>query len=61
MTIVGIVLLILGGGVFALLFTGATPEALKPTLESLPLPLWAWLVIAAVGAILIYLNRRPND
>lgn len=61
MTILGIILLLLGGGVFLLLFTGATPEAIKPTLESLPLPIWAWLAIAAVGAVLIYLNRRPND
>lgn len=57
MTIAGVILLITGGVISTLLFTGNAPAAIN----NLPVPFWGWLVMAAVGAILIYFNRRPAD
>jgi hypothetical protein len=57
MTYVGFILLIAGGIIALLNFIGITPAPL----EALPVPFWAWLVVAAVGAALIVLNRRPGD
>jgi hypothetical protein len=57
MTILGVLLILVGVGAAGLLFTGNAPEQLL----SLPLPVWAWLVLAVVGAVLIVMNRRPND
>lgn len=57
MTIIGIILIIGGLVVAALLFTGAAPLLLA----NLPVPLAAWIGVAAVGGILLLLNRRPHD
>lgn len=57
MTIVGFLLLVAGIGIFGLIFTGNAPEQLA----ALNAPLWAWLVLAGVGLLLIMLNRRPAD
>ncbi len=57
MTIVGVMLLLVGGAAAVLIFTGAAPDAIL----SLPVPLWAWVVVAVVGLVLIVLNRRPAN
>lgn len=57
MTIVGVILLILGVVAAGLLFTGSAPMFLA----QLPLPFWAWIVVAVIGVILLVLNRRPGD
>jgi ABC-type Fe3+-siderophore transport system permease subunit len=57
MTIIGIILIIGGLAVAALLFTGAAPLFLA----NLPVPFAAWIGAAVVGAILLMLNRRPHD
>lgn len=57
MTIAGVILLIVGGVMSTLLFTGNAPAAIS----NLPVPFWAWVVVAAIGAVLIYFNRRPAN
>jgi len=60
MTILGILALIVGAGGFLLLFTGAGGP-LMPTLAKMPLGLTGWAILAAVGAVLLVLGRRPAD
>jgi len=51
-------ILFVGGLICAgLLFTGAAPEALL----GLPVGFWGWVGASALGAILIYFNRRPGN
>jgi len=57
MTIVGLILLIGGLIVAGLLFTGNAPAFLA----ALPIPFWGWCIVAAAGAVLMYLNRRPGN
>lgn len=57
MTIVGVILVIIGGGAAGLIFTGNAPEQLA----NLPLPFAAWIGIAIAGLVLIYFNRRPGN
>lgn len=57
MTILGIILVIVGLGAAALLFTGSAPMFLA----SLPIPVLAWVAVGAVGGLLVMLNRRPGD
>lgn len=57
MTIVGLICLIAGLGIFGLIFSDNAPDALL----NLPVPGWAWLALAAVGALLMLLNRRPGN
>ncbi len=57
MTIVGIILIILGGGAAGLIFTGKAPEFLT----NLPVPFYVWIIVAVVGAVLVYFNRRPRS
>ncbi len=61
MTIVGFILLVVGLAVFGLVFTNNAPEVMREVLNSIGLPLWAWLAMAGVGAVLMYFNRRPAD
>ena len=57
MSKLGWLLLVAGIGLFFAVFTGMAPVALA----NLPVPLWAWLVVAGVGGVLIMLNRRPGN
>jgi len=60
MTIAGVILLIAGLAGAGLMFTGNTPAFLA----TLPAPfngIVPWIVMAAVGAVLVYFNRRPGD
>ena len=57
MTILGIILLIVGGAMSALLITGAAPQAVL----DLPVPLPAWVVVAVVGVVFLILGRRPAN
>ena len=57
MTILGILLILVGAGVAFMLFSGTAPEQLA----TLPIPVWGWVALAVVGAVLIVMNRRPND
>lgn len=57
MTIVGYLVLFGSLISFGLIFSGNAPEALA----TLPVPGWAWLAGAAVGGLLIMLNRRPAN
>jgi hypothetical protein len=51
-------LLLLAGILIPLsIFTGVAPLALATA----PIPQWAWLATAAVGAFLVMLNRRPGN
>jgi hypothetical protein len=59
MTIAGVILLILGGVASTLVFTGNVPQALNPVFN--PVPSFTWIIIAAIGAVLIYINRRPGN
>jgi len=60
MTILGILLLVVGAGGFLLLFTGAGGPLL-PYLSKVPLGLGGWALLAAVGIVIVILNRRPSD
>lgn len=57
MTILGIILIVVGVVAAGLLFTGMAPAFL----QDLPVPFWVWLVVAVVGLVLVFLNRRPGD
>ena len=57
MTIVGFVLLAVSAGVSGMLYTGNAPDSIL----ALPLPFWAWIAMALVGAATMYLNRRPGN
>lgn len=57
MTIVGIILIIIGAGAVLLNFTGTTPEIIA----NLPIPFYVWFIVIAVGALMVFLNRRPHD
>ncbi|MCC6143230.1 MAG: hypothetical protein IT368_05440 [Candidatus Hydrogenedentes bacterium] len=57
MSILGWILLVAGAAVSVLILLGQAPAQLA----ELPVPLWGWLVVAAVGAALVFLNRRPGD
>ncbi len=57
MTILGILLLIVGAAATVLILTGLAPEALL----ALPVPFWVWIVVAVVGLLLVFFNRRPGD
>ncbi len=57
MTIVGIILIILGGGAAGLLFTGQAPEFLA----NVPVPFYVWIIVAVAGVVLVYFNRRPRS
>jgi len=61
MTILGIILLVAGAAGFLLLLTGMGGAALLPILAKMPLGLIGWGLLAAVGVVLILLNRRPGD
>jgi hypothetical protein len=56
-TILGLILLIAGALGFALDYLGHLPAPIV----SLSIPQVAWIVIALVGAVMLYLNRRPGD
>lgn len=58
MTIVAIILMVLGFGLSALIFTGTLPESLRVLANQ---PTWIYLGIGALGVILAVLNRRPRD
>ena len=53
----GCLLILVGIVAFGAIFTGIAPVAMG----TLPVPLWAWLGIAAIGGIIVMLNRRPNN
>ena len=57
MSFIGWILLIAGSILGGLVFTGKAPDALL----GLGWPFWAWGALAAVGLVLIVLNRRPAD
>lgn len=61
MTIAGFVLIVIGLGIFGLVFTNNVPEFMDGLMALLDFPPWAWLAIAAVGAVLMYFNRRPAN
>ena len=60
MTILGILALVVGAVGFLLLFTGAG-GSLLPYLAKMPLGLGGWALLAAVGIVMLILNRRPSD
>jgi len=60
MTILGILALVVGVLGFLLVFTGAG-GSLLPYLGKMPLGLGGWALLAAIGTILLILNRRPKD
>ena len=60
MTILGILALVVGAVGFLLLFTGAGGPLL-PYLSKAPLGLAGWALLAAVGIVIVILNRRPSD
>lgn len=55
MTYIGILLLVAGAGAAALMFFGVAPLFLL----NMPVDFTGWVVIALVGAGLMYFNRRP--
>jgi len=57
MTILGFVLLAIGGVVSILILTDRTPEAVA----TMPFPEWVWFIVAIAGALLMYFNRRPSN
>lgn len=57
MTFLGIILFIIGALAAGLLFTGNAPSALM----EIPVPDWGWVILALLGALLIYFNRRPAN
>lgn len=57
MALVGILIALIGGAVTAMLFAGMAP----PALASLPIPLAGWAGIMALGLIIYFLTRRPNN
>lgn len=57
MTIIGLILFLGGLVIAGMIFMGTAPAVLA----GLPIPFWGWIGIAALGAILIMLNRRPGD
>ena len=60
MTIAGIILLIAGVAGCVLLFMNFIP-ALSPLLLKMPLGLKGWAIVAAIGIVLMILNRRTAD
>jgi hypothetical protein len=60
MTILGILALVVGAVGFLLVFTGAG-GSLLPYLGKMPLGLGGWALLAAVGIVMLILNRRPSD
>ena len=56
-TILGLILLIAGALGFVLDYLGRLPAPIV----SLGIPEAAWIVVALVGAVMMYLNRRPGD
>jgi len=60
MTIIGVILLIIGGGAAGMMLTGLGGDLL-PLLNKMPLGLVGWAIIGVVGLVLIVLNRRPGD
>lgn len=57
MTIVGLILLLVGGAASALILTDNRPEFLV----NMPFPEWVWFIVTLVGAVLMYFNRRPAN
>lgn len=57
MTLVGVLCLVAGLSIFGLIMSDNAPAVLL----ELPVPVLAWLVLAGVGAVLIFLNRRPGN
>jgi len=57
MTIIGFILLAVGGVISLLILTERTPEAVA----TLPFPEWVWFIVTVVGALLMYFNRRPSN
>jgi hypothetical protein len=57
MSKLGWLLLIAGIALFLGDFTGMIPI----TLANMGIPLWVWLAVAGVGAVLVMLNRRPGN
>ena len=57
MTYVGILLLVVGAVLAAMSYFGIAPLLLL----KLPLDFTGWVVVALVGAGLMYFNRRPGD
>lgn len=59
MTIIGLILLLVGGAASMLILTDNRPEIL------LTMPFreweWVWFLVALGGAVLMYLNRRPSN
>jgi len=60
MTIIGVLLLIVGGGSAILMLTGIGGDLL-PLLNKMPLGIIGWVIVAVVGGVLMMLNRRPGD
>jgi len=58
MTIVGIILMIIGFGVALIVFMGLLPESMTIIAQQ---PIWIFIVIGIIGAVLVYFNRRPHD
>lgn len=57
MALVGILMALIGGAMAAIVFAGMAP----PALASLPIPLAGWVGIMALGLIIYFLTRRPNN
>jgi hypothetical protein len=57
MTYIGIILLVAGAVAAALMFFGVAPLLLL----NLPLDFTGWVIVALVGAGLMYFNRRPGN
>jgi len=56
-TIIGLILVLVGGVAAGLEFSGNAPAFLA----NLPVPPILWVVVALVGAAIMYFNRRPGD
>ena len=57
MTIIGLILLLVGGAASMLILTDNRPEFLL----TMPFPEWVWFLGALGGALLMYFNRRPSN
>ena len=57
MTIIGFIIFLGGLIVAGMVFMGTAPAAIA----GLPIPFWGWICVAAFGALLIMLNRRPGN
>ena len=57
MTLLGWLLLLAGFLLPLSIFTGVAPVALA----NAGVPTWVWIATGVVGAVLIMLNRRPNN